>query len=59
MYLKFSSNKGHIGAASSVGVMIFIITCIAALLVIKALSEREYKPSKKAIKVYAKGDIKA
>jgi cellobiose transport system permease protein len=59
MYLKFSSNKGHIGAASSVGVMIFIITCIAALLVIKALSEREYKPSKKAIKVFAKGDIKA
>jgi cellobiose transport system permease protein len=59
MYLKFSSNKGHIGAASSVGVMIFIITCIAALLVIKALSEREYKPSKKAIKVLAKGDIKA
>ncbi|HYE11331.1 MAG TPA: sugar ABC transporter permease [Patescibacteria group bacterium] len=59
MYMKFSSNKGHIGAASSVGIMIFIITSIAALLVMKALSEREHKPAKKAIKVFAKGDLKA
>jgi multiple sugar transport system permease protein len=59
MYMKFASNKGHIGAASSVGVMIFIITCIAALLVIKALSEREHKPGKRAVKVFAKGDLKA
>jgi multiple sugar transport system permease protein len=59
MYMKFSSNKGHIGAASSVGVMIFIITCIAALLVLKALREREHKPAKKTVKVIAKGDLKA
>jgi ABC-type sugar transport system permease subunit len=31
MYMKFASSKGHIGAASSVGVMIFIMTSICAL----------------------------
>lgn len=41
MYMKFSSNKGHIGAAASVGVMIFIITCISAVLIIKLLSEKK------------------
>jgi cellobiose transport system permease protein len=41
MYMKFSSNKGHIGAASAVGVMIFIITCIAALGIFKALKEKD------------------
>ncbi|SKB00729.1 carbohydrate ABC transporter membrane protein 1, CUT1 family [Caloramator quimbayensis] len=40
MYMKFSSNKGHIGAAASVGVMIFIITCLSALLIIKLLSDK-------------------
>lgn len=59
MYMKFSSNKGHIGAAATVGVMIFIITCVAALLVIKALSEREPHESKKRVKLLAKGDVKA
>lgn len=59
MYMKFSSNKGHIGAAACVGVMIFIITCIAALLVIKALGERDHKPEKKAVRAFAKGDLKA
>lgn len=47
MYMKFSSNKGHIGAAASVGVMIFIITCIAATLVIKLLRNDDEKPNKK------------
>lgn len=41
MYMKFSSNKGHIGAAAAVGVMIFVITCIASLVVFKALSDRD------------------
>jgi ABC-type sugar transport system permease subunit len=31
MYMKFASSKGHIGSASSVGVMIFIMTSICAL----------------------------
>jgi multiple sugar transport system permease protein len=54
MYMKFSSNKGHIGAAASVGVMIFIITCAASLLVFKALQERTYTDKKKVIKKVAK-----
>lgn len=41
MYMKFSSNKGHIGAAASVGVMIFIVTCISALLIINLLKEKD------------------
>ena len=48
MYMKFSSNKGHIGAAATVGVMIFIITCAAALLVFKVLKERETPRKEKA-----------
>ena len=31
MYLKFASSKGHIGAASAVGVLVFIMTSIFAL----------------------------
>ncbi len=50
MYMKFSSNKGHIGAAASVGVMIFIITCTASLLVFKVLQERRDANPKKVIK---------
>lgn len=45
MYMKFSSNKGHIGMAAAVGVIIFIITSAAAFLIMKALSEKE-TPSK-------------
>lgn len=48
MYMKFSSNKGHIGVAASVGVAIFIITCIAAVMVIKALSDKDSRPMRKA-----------
>lgn len=43
MYMKFSSNKGHIGMAAAVGVIIFIITSTAAFLIMKALSEKETK----------------
>lgn len=50
MYMKFSSNKGHIGAAASVGVMIFIITCICSLLIIKLLSEKDPAKDKKNVK---------
>ncbi|GLC31939.1 carbohydrate ABC transporter permease [Clostridium omnivorum] len=50
MYMKFSSDKGHIGAAASVGVMIFIITCICSLLIIKLLSEKDPVKDKKNVK---------
>lgn len=41
MYLKFSSSKGHIGAASSVGVLVFIMTSIVALGIFYFLREKE------------------
>lgn len=50
MYMKFSSNKGHIGAAACVGMVIFIITCVAALLIMKMLSEKEPSMKKKTMK---------
>ena len=59
MYMKFSSSKGHIGAAASVGIMIFIVTSIAALLILRLLREREPKSSKSTIKKAVKGDITA
>jgi ABC-type sugar transport system permease subunit len=40
MYMKFSSSKGHIGAASSVGVLVFIMTTICALGIFYVLRER-------------------
>lgn len=63
MYMKFSSNKGHIGAAASVGVMIFIITCICSLLIIKLLSEKDPAKDKKNVnkakRKGVKGEIRA
>ena len=41
MYLKFSSSKGHIGAASSVGVLIFIMTSIVALSIFYLLRDKD------------------
>lgn len=41
MYLKFSSSKGHIGAASSVGVLVFIMTSVVALGIFYFLRERD------------------
>lgn len=57
MYMKFSSSKGHIGAAASVGIMIFIVTSIAALLILRLLRDREANVSKSAAKKAVKGDI--
>jgi multiple sugar transport system permease protein len=45
MYMKFSSSKGHIGGASSVGVLVFIMTTICALGIFYVLRERQ--PRKK------------
>ena len=40
MYLKFSSAQGHIGAASSVGVLVFIMTTGIALGIFYFLREK-------------------
>lgn len=40
MYMKFTSSKGHIGDASAVGVVVFIMTTICALGIFYALRER-------------------
>ncbi len=39
MYLKFSSSQGHLGAASSVGVLVFIMTSVCALGIFYFLRE--------------------
>lgn len=41
MYMKFSSGRGFIGAGASVAVMIFIITAISSLIIIKLLKEKD------------------
>jgi multiple sugar transport system permease protein len=41
MYLKFASSKGHIGSASAVGVLIFIMTCVCALAIFYFLREKD------------------
>lgn len=41
MYLKFSSSKGHIGSASSVGVLVFIMTSVIALGIFYFLREKD------------------
>jgi multiple sugar transport system permease protein len=47
MYLKYSSNKGHIGLASTVGVIIFVVTSIVALAIFKILKDPDDNPNKK------------
>ena len=52
MYMKFASSKGHIGAASSVGVLVFIMTSICALGIFYFLRERDFndeKPARKSL----------
>lgn len=41
MYMKFRSTKGHIGAASSVGVLVFIMTTVCALGIFYFLRDRD------------------
>ncbi len=41
MYMKFASSKGHLGAASSVGTLIFLMTTICALGIFYFLRERD------------------
>jgi multiple sugar transport system permease protein len=52
MFMKFASSKGHIGAASSVGVLIFIMTSVCALGIFYFLRDRDMddaKPAKKSL----------
>lgn len=48
MYMKFRSSQGHIGAASSVGVVVFLMTSFVALLIFYVLREKHDKPVKEA-----------
>ncbi len=51
MFLKFNSTKGHIGAASSVGVLVFIMTTVCALGIFYLLGDKDRddtKPTKKS-----------
>jgi ABC-type sugar transport system permease subunit len=46
MYMKFASSKGHIGAASAVGVLVFLMTSISALGIFFFLGEKNDQPNK-------------
>lgn len=46
MYMRFRSSQGHIGAASSVGVVVFIMTTFVALLIFYLLREKTDKKVK-------------
>lgn len=54
MYMKFASSKGHIGLASSVGVMVFIMTTVCALGIFYLLRERDLGDSLPKRKWFAK-----
>jgi len=50
MYSKFASSKGHIGAASSVGVLVFIMTTICALSIFYFLRDKDASKERKEAK---------
>jgi multiple sugar transport system permease protein len=41
MYMRFRSNEGHIGAASAIGVMIFIMTSLVSLAIFYLLRDKD------------------
>lgn len=48
MYMRFRSSQGHIGAASTIGVMVFIMTTFVALMIFYLLREKtDSEPMKK------------
>ncbi|MBL8050647.1 MAG: sugar ABC transporter permease [Anaerolineales bacterium] len=53
MYMKFSSSKGHIGAASAVGVVTFIMTTICALGIFFFLRDKDESSFDKSIKKWS------
>jgi multiple sugar transport system permease protein len=59
MYMKFASSKGHIGAASSVGVLIFIMTSIAALGIFYFLRDKDLDVVKSAKKSLPKEKVQS
>lgn len=54
LYMKYKSSKGHIGMASAVGVYIFIITGIVALIVFFLLRDKDEIALKKERKRFQK-----
>jgi len=54
MYMKFASSKGHIGLASSVGVMIFIMTTICSLGIFYFLRDRDMGDAQPKRKLFFK-----
>lgn len=54
MFLKFNSSKGHIGAASSVGVLVFIMTTVCALGIFYFLRDKDMEDAKPAKKSFFK-----
>jgi ABC-type sugar transport system permease subunit len=55
MYMKFRSSKGHIGAAASVGVVVFIMTSICSLAIFYFLRDKDTPEEReKALKSKAK-----
>ena len=58
MYLKYNSPKGHIGAASAVAVLVFIMTAAVALGVFYALGERGQDDTKSKKKPLFKKNTK-
>jgi multiple sugar transport system permease protein len=55
MYLKYSSNKGHIGLASTVGVVVFVITSAIALIVFKLLEDPDERIKKQMKRMEKRG----
>lgn len=49
MYMKFRSSLGHIGMASSVGVLVFIMTSIVALLIFYLLRDKDAAKAKQSL----------
>jgi multiple sugar transport system permease protein len=49
MYMRFSSSRGHIGAAASVGILIFIMTSIAALGIFYFMRDKDTVAVKPAV----------
>jgi ABC-type sugar transport system permease subunit len=54
MYMKFASSKGHIGLASSVGLLVFIMTSFCALGIFYFLSEKDMGDSRPKRRMFSK-----
>jgi ABC-type sugar transport system permease subunit len=48
MYTKFGSSKGHIGAASAVGILVFIMTSVCALSIFYLLRDKDAENERQA-----------